>query len=240
VCFTVNVNIVREELEERYGTELIDHDSYRPSYYYHAYSLPLMPVLCSGEREPLRLFRWGLIPSWSADENEAREMRTKTFNARAETINSRPAFRDSFASRRCLVPVKGFFEWQHTGGRKIPWYISLRDTDIFSLAGIWDSWEMKGGVTVRTFSVVTTRANELMEEIHNTKKRMPVILPEAAEKVWLNSGVPAGALLALTEPLSSEMLRAHTVSPLITNARADRNRPELIMPYSYPVQGTLF
>jgi len=240
VCFTVNVNIVREELEERYGSELIDHESYRPSYYYHAYSLPLMPVLCSGAGEPLRLFRWGLIPSWSADENEAREMMTKTFNARAETITTRPAFRDSFASRRCLVPVKGFFEWQHIGGRKIPWYISLRDADIFSLAGIWDSWEMKGGVTVRTFSVVTTRANELMEEIHNTKKRMPVILPAGAEQVWLNTGITSEALLSLAEPVASEMLDAHTVSPLITNNRADRNRPELIMPYSYPVQGTLF
>lgn len=240
MCFTVNVNIVREELEERYGSELIDHESYRPSYYYHAYSLPLMPVLCSGAGEPLRLFRWGLIPSWSADENEAREMMTKTFNARAETITTRPAFRDSFASRRCLVPVKGFFEWQHIGGRKIPWYISLRDADIFSLAGIWDSWEMKGGVTVRTFSVVTTRANELMEEIHNTKKRMPVILPAGAEQVWLNTGITSEALLSLAEPVASEMLDAHTVSPLITNNRADRNRPELIMPYSYPVQGTLF
>ncbi len=110
---------------------------------------------------------------------------TKTFNARSETIDTKPAFRESFISRRCLVPVRGFFEWQHIGGRKIPWYISLRDEDIFSLAGIWDSWKMKGGVSVNTFSVVTTRANELMSEIHNTKKRMPVILPAAAEKLWL-------------------------------------------------------
>jgi len=240
VCFTVNVNIVREELEVRYGTELIDRDSYRPSYYYHAYSLPLMPVLCSGEGEPMRLFRWGLIHSWSADEDEAREMMTKTFNARAETINTRPAFRDSFASRRCLVPVKGFFEWQHTGGRKIPWYIRLRNADILSLAGIWYAREMKGDVTGRTIYVVTNRANGRMEERHNTKERMPVILPAGAEKVWLNEGVPADALLSLTEPVASKMLEAHTISPLITNARADRNRPELIMPYRYPVQGTLF
>ena len=240
MCFTVNVNIVREELEERYGADLIDHDKYRPSYYYHAYSLPLMPVVCSDDPASLRLFRWGLIPSWVEDENEANEIMMKTFNARSETIDTKPAFRESFISRRCLVPVRGFFEWQHIGGRKIPWYISLRDEDIFSLAGIWDSWKMKGGVSLNTFSVVTTRANELMSEIHNTKKRMPVILPAAVEKLWLREELEKNSAAELMEPVASEMLEAHTVSPLITNTRADRNRQELIMPYNYPVQGLLF
>ena len=240
MCFTVNVNIVREELEERYGADLIDHDKYRPSYYYHAYSLPLMPVVCSDDPASLRLFRWGLIPSWAEDEKAANEIMVKTFNARSETIETKPAFRESFISRRCLVPVRGFFEWQHIGGRKIPWYISLRGEDIFSLAGIWDSWKMKGGVSLNTFSVVTTRANELMSEIHNTKKRMPVILPAAAEKLWLKEVLDKTSAAALMEPVADEMLEAHTVSPLITNARADRNRQELIMPYNYPVQGLLF
>lgn len=240
MCFTVNVNIVREELEGRYGSELIDHDKYRPSYYYHAYSLPSMPVVCSVAHAGIRLFRWGLIPSWVTDEKEANEIMLKTFNTRSETISSKPAFRDSFSSRRCLVPVCGFFEWQHHGGRKIPWYITLRDEKIFSLAGIWDSWQLQGGMTLNTFSVVTTRANELMEEIHNTKKRMPVILPASAERLWLKEGMHEDALAALMEPVGSDMLSAHTISPLITNARADRNRPELIMPFNYPVQGTLF
>jgi putative SOS response-associated peptidase YedK len=240
MCFTVNLNIVREELEERYGSELIDHDKYRPSFYYHAYSLPSMPVVCSDRSAGIRLFRWGLIPSWVTGENEANEIMLKTFNARSETIASKPAFRESFAYRRCLVPVRGFFEWQHLGGRKIPWYITLRGEEIFSLAGIWDSWTMQGGITLNTFSVVTTRANELMEEIHNSKKRMPVILPAAAESLWLKEGIPGDVLAALMEPAGSDLLAAHTVSPLITNSRADRNRPELIMPYNYPVQGSLF
>lgn len=288
MCFTVNVNIVREELEERFGSELIDHDKYRPSFYYHAYSLPYLPVVCSlgstgtkgtqgisdspvssvssgsanfprntdsdgisgssavssssavSRSSGLRLMRWGLIPSWVSDENEAKEIMMKTFNARSETVATKPAFSGSFASRRCLVPVRGFFEWQHLGGRKIPWYITLRDEEILSLAGIWDSWALQGGVTLETFSIVTTRANELLEEIHNTKKRMPVILPRDAEKTWLKEDASVEALSGLMEPVASGILEAHTVSPLITNIRADRNRPELIMPYSYPVQGTLF
>ena len=240
MCFTVNVNIVKEELEERYSSELTDRDNYRPSYYYHAYSLPYMPVVCSGEQEGIRLFRWGLIPFWVTEESEANDIMMKTFNARSETISTKPAFRESFATRRCLVPVKGFFEWQHVGGRKIPWYITLGGEEIFSLAGIWDSCTLQGGVTTNTFSVVTTRANELMAEIHNTKKRMPVILPATAERLWLKEGITGEAQASLMEPVSAEMLEAHTISPLITNIRADRNRPELIMPYNYPVQGTLF
>ncbi|MCI0522304.1 MAG: SOS response-associated peptidase [Bacteroidales bacterium] len=240
MCFTVNVNIVRDELEERYGATLTDPDNYRPSYYYHAYSLPTLPVVCSDEPSVIRLFRWGLVPSWVRDEREADEILLKTFNARSETLDVKPAFRDSFVSRRCLVPVRGFFEWQHIGGRKVPWYIRLRDEDIFSLAGVWDSWTISGGVTLNTFSVVTTRANSLMEEIHNTKKRMPVILPSGVEKLWLRGEMSRDMASPLMMPVAPEMLEAYTVSPLITNARADRNRPELIMPYTYPVQGLLF
>jgi putative SOS response-associated peptidase YedK len=240
MCFTVNVNIIREELEERYGATLIDHDKYRPSYYYHAHSLPFMPAVCSDDRSVIRLLRWGLIPSWVTNESEADQIMTKTFNARSETIDAKPAFRGSLASRRCLVPVKGFFEWQHIGGRKIPWYISLRNQEIFSLAGVWDTWMIKGGVTLNTFSIVTTRANDLMAEIHNTKKRMPVILPASAEKQWLKEELDKSSAKDLMEPIAPEMLEAHTIGPLITKTRADRNRPELIMPYKYPVQGQLF
>jgi putative SOS response-associated peptidase YedK len=240
MCFTVNVNIVREELEERYGATLIDHDKYRPSYYFHAQGLPYLPAICSDDPSAIRLVRWGLIPSWAADEEEANDLMMKTFNARSETVDTKPAFRDSFENRRCLIPVRGFFEWQHVGGRKIPWYIRLRDEDIFSLAGIWDTWAMKGGITLHTFSIVTTRANELMEEIHNTRKRMPVILPSSVEKLWLKEMLDNDAASALMKPVASALLQAHTISPLITNMRADRNRPELIMPYNYPVQGSLF
>lgn len=240
MCFTVNVNIVREELEERYGADLIDHDKYRPSYYYHAQGLPYLPAICSDNPSEIRLLQWGLIPSWAADETEAEDIRMKTFNARSESIDTKPSFRDSFSTRRCLIPVRGFFEWQQVGGRKIPWYIRLQGQDIFSLAGIWDTWQLQGGITLNTFSIVTTRANDLMSEIHNTKKRMPVILPLQVEKLWLINDLTKRSATPLMEPVASEMLEAHTISPLITNVKADRNRPELIMPYNYPVQGLLF
>ena len=240
MCFTVSVNIVKEELEKRYDAKLIDPDKYRPSYYYHAQSLPLLPVLSNDTPGEISMFNWGLIPSWTRDNKSASEIRRKTFNARAETISEKPAFRNSAGSRRCLIPVTGFFEWQDVNGKKIPWYISLKDQDIFSLAGLWDSWISPGGVTLKTFTVITLEANSLMAEIHNTKKRMPAILTKEIEQIWLKPSLtPADASLVL-EPVSPELMKAHTISPLINDRTAHHNTPEIISPYSYPSQGSLF
>lgn len=240
MCFTVSVNIIREELENRYGATLLDPDKYRPSYYYHAQSLPLLPVICSDRNEEIDLATWGLIPSWINDESGAEDIRRKTFNARAETISSKPAYRKAFESQRCLIPVTGFFEWQHINNKKIPWYISVSGEVIFSFAGIWDEWVSPGGITMKTFSVITVEANSLMAEIHNTKKRMPAILPCEIEKIWLKPGLTVSDALEILRPLSSEMLAAHTVSPLINNTRYDHNVADVIEPFTYPVQGTLF
>ena len=130
MCFTVNVNLVKEELENRYGATLIDPDKYRPSYYYHAFGLPEMPVICSATPSQIRLLKWGLIPSWTRNIDDANIIRFKTFNARAESIDSKPSFSSSFKTKRCLVPVKGFFEWQHAGKEKIPWYICHAEDEI--------------------------------------------------------------------------------------------------------------
>jgi putative SOS response-associated peptidase YedK len=118
MCFSVNVNLVKEELENRYGATFLDPDKYSPSYYYHAFGLPELPAICSDNKDQIKLLRWGLIPHWVRSREAADEIRYKTFNARAETISSKPSFSASFASKRCIIPVKGFFEWQHRGEKK--------------------------------------------------------------------------------------------------------------------------
>jgi len=123
MCFTVNVNIVKEKLEKRFGAVLNEPDSYRPSYYYHAFELTKIPVITTEKPSLIQLFYWGLIPSRTQTAQQASGIRTKTFNARAETLTSKPSFRKSTESKRCLVPVKGFYEWQHRKDRKIPYYI---------------------------------------------------------------------------------------------------------------------
>ena len=241
MCFTVNVNLIREELENRYGATLIDPDKYRPSYYYHAFGLPEIPAICSPEPDKLKLLRWGLIPSWTRSLADANVIRYKTFNARAESIESKPSFSLSVRSKRCIIPVKGFFEWQHAGKSKIPWYIFHHENEILSIAGLFDEWiESNTGEKFSTFSIVTTDANDLMAEIHNSARRMPVILDRASEIVWKDQSSSLDDILKIPGPCPSEILKAHTVSPLVNGRGADRNTPDVIKPFTYNTGNLLF
>ncbi len=240
MCFTVNVNLIKEELEKRYGANLIDHEKYRPSYYYHAFGLPSLPVICSGDAGSIKMMQWGLIPKWSRDRKSADEIRLKTFNARAETIDSKPSFSSSFKSKRCIIPVSGFYEWQHLANRKIPWYISRSDGDIMSLAGLWSEWtDTSTGELLNTFSVITTDANRLMAEIHNSKRRMPVMIEKESEPVWLDKDAQGTDLKKLLDPYSERLLHAYTISDLINSRTSDRNTQEIIKPFDWN-SGTLF
>jgi putative SOS response-associated peptidase YedK len=241
MCFTVNVNLIREELENRYGATLIDPDKYRPSYYYHAFGLPEIPAICSPEPQKIKLLRWGLIPSWTRSIEDANVIRYKTFNARAESIDKKPSFSSSARSKRCIIPVNGFFEWQHSRKNKIPWYIFHHENDILSIAGLFDEWiESNTGEKFCTFSIVTTDANDLMAEIHNSGRRMPVILDKKSEAVWKEQSSSINDVLRLLGPCPSEILKAHPVSPLVNDRGANRNTPDIIKPYSYNAGNLLF
>ena len=241
MCFSVNVNLVKEELENRYGATLIDPDKYRPSYYYHAFSLPEIPAVCSGSPGKIQLLKWGLIPSWTRNLDDANVIRYKTFNARAETITEKPSFSSSFKSKRCIIPVRGFFEWQHAGKNKIPWYIYHFENEIFSLAGLYDKWiDDKSGDIYNTFSIITTEANDLMAEIHNSAKRMPLILSKSDGKKWLELSSSSTDISNLMKPYPSESLKAHTISPLVNDRTANRNTPDVIRQFNYNTENLLF
>jgi putative SOS response-associated peptidase YedK len=241
MCFSVNVNLVREEIEERYGVVFPNKYRYEPSYYYHAFGLPDIPAICSDDPATVQILKWGLIPSWVRTEEEADEIRYKTFNARAETIDTKPSFSSSFTSKRCIIPVKGFFEWQNVGREKIPWYIYSPENYILTIAGIWSEWAHSStGELLRTFSIITTDANELMAEIHNSKRRMPVILSSTEEKKWINLSLTASEALQMLKPCPSDHLKAHTISPLVNNKAACKNTPEVIKPYNYQSGNLLF
>jgi putative SOS response-associated peptidase YedK len=241
MCFTVNVNLIKEELQNRYGATLIDPDKYRPSYYYQAFGFPDLPVICSDSTDKIRLLKWGLIPSWIRSMDHANEIRLKTFNARSDSVDNKQSFSSSFKNRRCIIPVKGFFEWQHSGKEKTPWYIYSSENEIITLAGLYDEWiESSSGNKLITFSIVTTDANELMAEIHNSGKRMPALLETGSEEKWLDISVTGNDALKLLKPAGKDILKAHTVSPLINDRSKNRNVPEVILPYHYSQQKLLF
>ena len=126
----------------------------------------------------------GLIPFWAKDDS----IKQYTLNAKIETLNEKPAFKNS-VKNRCLVIADGFYEWKwldEKGRKKQKYLITLPDSDLFAFAGIWSEWQNKStGEIINSYSIITTEANELMAEIHNSKKRMPVILTKKNEKDWL-------------------------------------------------------
>lgn len=252
MCFTVNVNLVKEELQSRFGTELLDPEKYNPSYYYHAFAYPDLPLAYNnekGERE-LRTMKWGLIPSWIDSAEEADKIRRMTPNARSETASSKPSFSDSLENRRCIIPVNGFYEWQHHPSGKRPWYIYRKDHQILLLAGIFDIWQIpynevemsnsgaEDNSLIASFSVLTTRSNLLMSEIHNSKKRMPVIIQNSMVENWINEG--HNYQEELFQPIDDAYLEAHTVNPAIGKKSFEKNRPESIKEYKFPEELTLF
>jgi putative SOS response-associated peptidase YedK len=204
--------MTREELERRFGAKFPENDEFATGNRINAFSLPRVPVICSDRPGEIRVFTWGLIPYWVKELKNAIEIRTKTFNAKAETLAEKPSFRNSLKRKRCLVPVNGFYEWQTLDKLKIPYYITLKDQPIVALAGLYDQWTDPGtGEIHNTFTIITTRANSMMEEIHNLKKRMPVILSAGNEQNWLDLNqdpLPA----KIFEPFPQELMAAEKIN----------------------------
>jgi putative SOS response-associated peptidase YedK len=165
--------------------------------------------------------RWGLIPNWCSDPAGGR----KPINAKCETVRDLPSFRDAYRSRRCIVPVDGFFEWKAIKGQraKQPYAIDMKDGSPFGLAGIWENWkEHTSGEWIRTFAIITTESNELVADIHN---RMPVILTPADYARWLGEEPDPRDLM---RPFPAELT---TMWPISTRVNKPENDdPSIVEP----------
>ena len=169
----------------------------------------------TGGRE-MALARWGLVPSW------CKEPRTRysTINARLETVTDKPAYRNAFCYRRCLVPADGFYEWQQREVR-IPHHIHMPDTAVFAFAGLWERWE-RGNIGFDSCTIIVTRANEYMRPIH---ERMPVILHPTDYDRWLDAQTSDQTeLMACLNSVPSERLIASPVSRYVNSPKHDDAR----------------
>ena len=209
MCYTIEINLTREQIEKRFGARFDEGTDFKPAKRVSAFTLPELPVICSDSDKEIKLYTWGLIPFWVKNAEDAKSIRTKTFNARSETISEKASFRNSYKSKRCLVLSNGFYEWHTSGKEKLPYFIELKNEDPFALAGLYDNWvNQETGETINTFTVITTRANPMMEEIHNIKKRMPVILSPDSERIWLDYDVSPSELRVLLEPYDENLMAA--------------------------------
>lgn len=185
------------------------------------YNIPPMqdlPVysLSAGQAPRLSLMRWGFVPAWSKTPGKGALLN----NARAETVAEKPAFREAYRRRRCLVPMNGFYEWERSGALKTPYYFRMRDEELFAVAGLYEY--RPGDVLappMTTFTMLTTAANALMAPIHG---RMPVIVPAGAHEQWLDpDNTGARGLEALLQPCDPALMRMHSVSPRVNSVRND-------------------
>ena len=158
------------------------------------------------------MLRWGLVPFWAKDSAIGHQM----INARAETVADKPAFRQAFKRRRCVVLADGFYEWDSTGGRKTPYFVTLDPGHPFAMAGLWERWQKDGRPALETCTIITTMANDAIAGLHD---RMPVIFDRPKARDWLAAVGERGHLKELLQPYSGTDLVAWPVSRSV-------NRPE--------------
>jgi putative SOS response-associated peptidase YedK len=181
--------------------------------------VPIVRLSRDGDRRELIQVRWGLVPYWADDMKIGNRM----INARAETIERAPAFREAFQRRRCLVPADGFYEWRKDGKQRQPLLIRRRDQAPFAFAGLWERWRQPDGQVLRSCTIATCPPNALLAEIHN---RMPVILAAEDHDRWLDPAADDGK--ALLRPCPADWLEALEVSPRVNSPANDD--PECLAP----------
>jgi putative SOS response-associated peptidase YedK len=179
---------------------------------------PTQPVpivrVSAGERE-FALVRWGLIPPWAKDPRTF----SLLINARVETVNHKPAFRNAMRRRRCLLPADGFYEWKRDGGRSRPFCVRPRDRSPLAYAGLWETWMGPNGEETETAAIITTPANRDIAALHD---RMPAILPPEAFDLWLDCGaVDALTASAMLTPAPEGLLEVYEVSPEVNRTVND-------------------
>jgi len=208
MCGRFSISKEANEIEDRFEIH-IDPAMFTKNY--NAAPSQTLPIITNEEPEQASFHRWGLIPHWAKDES----IGNKLINARGETIAEKPSFRDAVEKRRCLVVTDGFYEWQRSGSEKQPYRITLSDESLFAFAGLWESWNAPDGREVRTFTIITTEPNDLMKSIHN---RMPVMLDQENERLWV-SDEPLEDVLHLLKPYNENEMNAYPVTKRVNSPK---------------------
>lgn len=176
--------------------------------------LPVIRYNPATQQRSLDVLRWGLVPIWAKDL----AIGNQAMNARSESLESKPMFRDAYEKRRCLVPAEAFYEWQGEKNNKQPYAIAMKDREVFAFAGLWERWRHpENGEITRSFTIVTGLANELTAPIHD---RMPIILPENTWAAWLDEEkVSPQILKQMLTPYSAREMYVWPVSKAVGNVR---------------------
>jgi putative SOS response-associated peptidase YedK len=173
----------------------------------------LLTVVRSDAENEGRLMSWPLIPSFA----KTSRLEYSTSNATVERLQQSPVYKRLLDTRRCLIPINGFYEWQGAKPAKTPYYVYLKSGELFALAGLWDTWRQPDGKLLESFTIITTDSNELMKPIH---RRMPVILHRDDEEKWLDCSPNSfGKVQSTLKPYPAELMEAHEISRRVNNPK---------------------
>ena len=221
--------ITKEGFEEILGDEEWEEDDELPQRFNIGPGQESPVILDDGDKVAMKRLLWGFIPNWSKEP----KVKVPTINARLETVEEKPFYREAFRKKRCLVPADGYYEWLTDGKRKIPYFLHLPGDAPFAFAGLWDTWDGQGADPFSSYAILTTSAAPNIAHIHH---RMPVLLPRKHWQAWLDPGtLPEATQKALGTLVHN--FEFHTVSMEVNNIR--NQGPDLVEPVSQAIQGEL-
>lgn len=236
MCFHKSQTKKAVQLEDRFNARFDDVDIYQPYYHLNGFEYGIVYMIKQDETHIIEPAIWGMLPEQIDDAKEFRK-KFNTLNARSETAMNSTMFSESLRERRCLILADGFFESKHVNGSTYPYYIKYKNHGSFAFAGIFnehDSGEF-------SCSILTAKANPFMAEIHNTKKRMPLILDKTYENLWLKEVLQDDEIQeVISKSFTKEEFEAYTVSKDVTNSRVKSNKIDILTKVSYPALNTLF
>lgn len=235
MCYHAQQKAAARKLEADFKRTLIELEKYEIQHHSNGFNHKNFAAIANYEDvDALHLFQWGLIPFWVKTLSEAKKIRNSTLNAKSETIFDLASFKTSIGSRRCVIPITGFYESRDIGGVKYPYFIYPRNSDYFLLGGIYSTWRDKETKEIfKTFSVITTPPNEMMRTIHNVKQRMPLILKYNDIDAWVDPTLPKQSVIDLMQPHADEEMAAYTVSKDVNSSKVHSDRDDIITRVEY-------
>lgn len=184
MCYQTRISKKKNEIKTRFKLDISEQEIINFSNEIKGFEFPKTPIITNTSPSQASFYNWGLIPKWAKNTS----IRNYTLNARIETLHEKDSFKKNIENR-CLVIADGFYEWiwlNKSGTHKEKHLITLPNDELFAFAGLYSSWENDDtGETINSYSIITTEANALMSKIHNTNKRMPIILKQEHESSWL-------------------------------------------------------
>ncbi|UCS92294.1 SOS response-associated peptidase [Echinicola marina] len=224
MCYHVSLNKDIKTVEKDFDKKVAEPDRFQSGYHLNGFAQPYLPVLSTHDKKAIHMYRWKLFPHWVKDESS---WRANTLNAKGEELFEKGSYK-AYWKNRCLVICNGFFEPHHPYGQKKAqsYYIRPKEGGYFTLGAIYSVWH-----DIPTFSIITVPANPLLEEIHNEKKRMPLVLDGDQAEAWLIEDLNKDEMTDLMVPYPNDSkMEGYRVMDGVTNSRLDTNVPEVLEP----------